>query len=48
MKKTLAFTLGALLLIGLATTPALAKKRHKKHHHKKHAQSQIVDDEKRS
>jgi len=47
MKKTLAIVLGSVLLIGLAVTPALAKKHHKKHH-KKHPTTQKTDDEKHS
>ncbi len=35
MKKFLAIALGSILLVGIAATPAMAKKHHKKHH-KKH------------
>ena len=36
MKKALAIALGAIFLMGVAATPAMAKKHHKKHHDKKH------------
>ncbi len=32
MKKFLTIALGSMLLVGIAVTPALAKKHHKKHH----------------
>ena len=52
MKKMLAIAVGTVLLMGLAVTPAMAKKHHKKHHDKKHhnkqQKAQAADDEKRS